>query len=116
ANLDKKQRSELASYRFNAMTCVAALGFGDIPTQAFAAAYNLIRPQGWIAFNIKEDFLSGKDTSGFSRFIKTITDRDILSIRARRRYRHRLATNGTPLFYIAMVGIKERDIDTDLLV
>jgi hypothetical protein len=62
--LNEGQRRELAGYRFNTLTCVAALGFGDIPTRAFVAAYNLIQPGGWIAFNIKEDFLTNGDRSG----------------------------------------------------
>lgn len=36
-------RCELAGYAFNCLICVAALGFGDIPTEVFANAYNLIR-------------------------------------------------------------------------
>jgi len=50
--LDPAQKSELADWNFDAMITVAALGFGDIPVQAFSAAYNLIADSGWIAFNI----------------------------------------------------------------
>ena len=46
---------------------VAALGYGDIPPQAFAEAFNLISDHGWVAFNIKDRFLqeekSGSNTS-----------------------------------------------------
>lgn len=109
------QRRELAGYRFNTLTCVAALGFGDIPTRAFVAAYNLIRPGGWIAFNIKEDFLTNGDRSGFSGLIRAMLDDGTLELRQRRRYQHRLATDRHPLHYVAMVGIKQRDVAEHML-
>lgn len=113
--LDEGERQALRAYQFNCLTCVAALGFGDIPPQAFAAAYNLIAPGGWIAFNIKERFLNGNDNSGFSGLIQSMIAKKMLSIRRERRYQHRIATNGDPLFYVAVVGVKHEDIDADLL-
>jgi predicted TPR repeat methyltransferase len=108
--LNEGQRRELAGYRFNALTCVAALGFGDIPVRAFVAAYNLIGPGGWIAFNIKEDFLSNGDHSGFSRLVRAMLDDGTLELRQRQRYQHRLATDRHPLHYVAMIGIKRRGV------
>ena len=55
--LNQSDRKGFEGYEFNCLTCVAALGFGDIPTEAFANAFNLIEPDGWIAFNIKSSFL-----------------------------------------------------------
>jgi predicted TPR repeat methyltransferase len=110
AALNEAQRRELAGYRFNTLTCVAALGFGDIPTRAFVSAYNLIAPGGWIAFNIKEDFLSDGDHSGFSRLVRAMLGDGTLELRQRRRYQHRLATDRHPLYYVAIVGIKRRDV------
>ena len=108
--LNEDQQRELAGYRFNTLTCVAALGFGDIPLQAFIAAYNLICQGGWVAFNIKEDFLSNGDRSGFSRLIRTMLDDGTLELRQRQRYQHRLATDRHPLHYVAIVGRKLRGI------
>ena len=113
--LDGGQRRELEGYRFNVLTCVAALGFGDIPTRAFTAAYNLIRPGGWIAFNIKEEFLTNGDRSGFSGLIRAMLDDGTLELRQRRRYQHRLATDRHPLYYVAIVGIKWRDVAEHML-
>lgn len=110
AALTEGQRHELAACDFNLLTCVAALGFGDIPTQAFIGAYNLIRPGGWIAFNIKEDFLTNGDRSGFSGLIRAMLDSGIFELRQRQRYQHRLATDRHPLHYVAMVGVKRRDV------
>jgi len=108
------ERRELSSYRFNGLTCVAALGFGDIPTLAFAEAYNLIAPGGWVAFNIKEQFLGNGDRSGFARLIEHMASEGVLSIRMRRRYPHRLAVNGEPIYYVAVAGRKVRDIEVPL--
>jgi predicted TPR repeat methyltransferase len=63
--LDAATREELAAWQLDCLSCVAALGFGDIPARAFANAFNLIAPSGWIAFNIKETFLLESDTSAF---------------------------------------------------
>lgn len=113
--LDEDEQRELQAYQFNCLTCVAALGFGDIPPQAFAAAYNLVASGGWIAFNIKEKFLNGNDNSGFSSLIQSMIAKNVLSIRKERRYQHRLATNGEPLFYVAVVGIKNAHVGADML-
>jgi 2-polyprenyl-3-methyl-5-hydroxy-6-metoxy-1,4-benzoquinol methylase len=113
--LGEAQRRTLAGYRFNALTCVAALGFGDIPTRAFATAYDLIQPGGWIAFNIKEEFLSNGDRSGFSRLIRALLAGGALEVRRRRRYRHRLATDRQPLHYVAIVGVKRHGVVEQVL-
>lgn len=113
--LNKGQRRELADYRFNMLACVAALGFGDIPTGAFVAAYNLIQAGGWIVFNIKEDFLANGDRSGFSGLIRAMLDDGTLELRQRQRYQHRLATDRHPLHYVAIIGIKRRDVPERIL-
>ncbi|MGH8126050.1 MAG: class I SAM-dependent DNA methyltransferase [Rhodanobacteraceae bacterium] len=103
--------TELAAWKFDAMTTVAALGFGDIPVAAFAAAYNLVKDDGWIAFNIKETFLDTADTSGFSRLVKRMVHDDYLKMHRLERYRHRLSIEGNMLYYYAVVGRKRRAID-----
>ncbi len=111
-DLDDEIRSALAGHRFNCLTCVAALGFGDIPPKAFSEAFNLVEPGGWIAFNIKEEFLEGNGhPSGFARLIGTAVADGTLDIRVQERYRHRDATNGDPIHYMAMVGLKRRDME-----
>ncbi|MEX0704124.1 MAG: methyltransferase domain-containing protein [Planctomycetales bacterium] len=109
-DLTDGERRTLEDARFNAMTTVAALGFGDIPQAAFYTAYNLVGDGGWVAFNIKEDFLKDKDQSEFSGLIGRMTRRGVLQIEAYKRYCHRLNISGKPLYYIAVVGQKLRDI------
>ena len=67
-------------------------------------------PEGWIAFNIKEEFLNGRDSSGFSELIHSMSDANVLEIRRRERYRHRLGTDRQPLHYVVIVGRKLGDI------
>lgn len=102
---------ELKDWHFNAMTCVAAIGFGDIPVAAFRTAYNLVADGGWIAFNIKESFLDREDTSGFSQLIQRLIHDDYLRLHHLERYRHRLSIEGRPLHYYAVLGRKRRDLD-----
>lgn len=91
---------------FNCLTCVAALGFGDIPPDALATAYDLIEPGGWIALTIKEDFLSTNDPSGFARLIRRMLDEKMLEVHTQTRYRHRLSSNGDELYYVALIATK----------
>jgi predicted TPR repeat methyltransferase len=102
--------SMLRGRGFNCLVTVAALGFGDIPPDAFANAYNLVEPGGLIAFNIKEDFLTDEDGSGFSRLIRAGLEDGSLVLKGERRYRHRLSIAGEPLHYVAMVAEKRADL------
>lgn len=109
--LEPEQREALQSWRFNALTTVAALGFGDVPVAAFREAYNLIADDGWIAFNIQESFLESADQSGFAQLVKRMMYRDYLKLFHLQRYRHRLSVEGHVLYYYAIIARKRRDID-----
>ncbi|HVT11242.1 MAG TPA: class I SAM-dependent methyltransferase [Fimbriimonadaceae bacterium] len=98
---------EVSQWRFDCLTSVAALGFGDIPTQAFINAYNLVDEGGWICFNIKETFLSEKDDTGFSILVRQILLSQRLELHRLVRYRHRYSIDGEPLFYYGIVGRKQ---------
>jgi SAM-dependent methyltransferase len=115
-DLSGDQRERLESHEFNSLVTVAALGFGDIPPRAFAEAFNLVEDGGWVAFNIKENFLDdGADATGFSRLIARLLDLGIAERRAEKTYRHRLSTCGKPLTYVALVASKRSDIPEHLL-
>jgi len=85
---------------------VAALGFGDIPPLAFATAYDLLGPDGWLAFNIRDDLLEA-GSGGFAGLIRAMyRDRWIEPLDSE-RYVHRLSSvDGEPLYYVAMVARK----------
>lgn len=114
-DLPDSVREELLEKDFNCLTTVATLGFDDIPPAAFSEAYNLISTPGWLAFNIKEDFLGEADSTGFSDLIKQMITSDVLKLLSQKRYRHRLSLSGDPLYYIAAVGEKKDDISMELL-
>ncbi|MEE9230159.1 MAG: methyltransferase domain-containing protein [Acidobacteriota bacterium] len=109
-DLDSDEREDIASWSFNCLTTVAALGFGDIPARAFLEAFNMLQNEGWVAFNIKETFLYTSDTSGFSRTIRELIFSRYLDLYHLERYRHRLSIEGEPLYYFAIAGRKKADI------
>jgi predicted TPR repeat methyltransferase len=109
-DLDLGQREALLADRLNTMTTVAALGFGDIPPAAFTSAFNLISTPGLLAFTIKENFVAADDASGFHRLIQRMLAEQVITPLAEEHYRHRLSVHGEPLYYIAYVARKLRDI------
>jgi predicted TPR repeat methyltransferase len=108
-NLSADERERLAARHFNCLVSVAALGFDDIPPLALATAYDEIAAGGWIALTIKEDFLTTADPTGFQRLIRTMLDEKLLDLRTHERYRHRLSSNRQPLYYVALIAVKNND-------
>jgi hypothetical protein len=110
ADLGENEEKILVNYNFNVLVTVAALGFNDIPTRAFINAFNLLKKGSWVAFNIKDKFLSDNDTTGFHDTIHTMTSNS-LEILKTKRYRHRFALNGESLYYVAVVGRKLKNVN-----
>ena len=99
----------LQSSELNCLASVAALGYGDIPPTAFLQALDYIATPGWLAFNIKEDFL--QDTAGpFSRMVRQLNERGIIQTQCYRRYQHRVSVAGEPLYYVAMIALKQQPL------
>lgn len=113
--LSDEKKQDIASWQCDCMVTVAALGFGDIPTRAFIEAFNIIKNEGWIAFNIKETFFDNSDTSGFSKMIRELIFSEYLDIYHIERYRHRLSIEGEPLYYFAIAGKKNADVPDKFL-
>lgn len=114
-SLGNEVLEQLREWRFNCLTCVAALGFGDIPPRAFFNAMKLVRSDGWLAFNIKESFLDQAEHTGFSRLVRELIFSKYLDIYHLELYRHRLSMEGTQLFYYALVGRMTASIPEDFL-
>jgi len=112
--LPQSLRDELNKKRFNCLVAVAALGF-SVPPEVLIQGINLLSTPGWVAFNIKEGFLSGDDLTGFYFLIRNMIENDILDVRLQERYQHRLSIQGKPLYYIAIVGKKKANIPTEWL-
>lgn len=112
--IDDETKDELESWSLDCLTTVAALGFGDIPPEAFVNAFNLVQPGGWVAFNIKDTFLDQAETTEFSRTVRELVFTDYLEIHHLERYRHRLSINGEAINYYAIAGQKTADVPESL--
>ncbi len=104
--LEDDERQDLDAWDFNCLLTVAALGFGDIPAPVLAEGFGLVSDSAWIAFNIKDSFLDPSDDSGFSTLVRELIFSDCLQLHHMERYRHRLAIDGKPLYYYAVVARK----------
>ena len=113
-DLDPAVRDDLEGWHVDCLTTVAALGFGDIPPQAFVTAFNLVRPGGWVAFNVKQTFLDHRETAELNRTIRELVFTDYLEIHHLERYRHRLSIDGEPIFYYAIAGQKTADVPLEM--
>lgn len=113
--LNEDEISRLKDWSFNCLTTVAALGFGDIPCSAFLQALELIRNEGWVAFNIRDTFLERSDRSGFSQLVRELIWSEYIDLFHLEKYRHRLSMEGEPLYYYAVVARKTAEIPADFL-
>ncbi|HWI06470.1 MAG TPA: class I SAM-dependent methyltransferase [Solirubrobacteraceae bacterium] len=102
-------RRDLMRHDFDLMTCVAALGFGDIPPLAFAEAFNFVGAPGWVAFNIRDRFFE-EEATGFGGLIARMFRDGVLEERASTRYTHRISVAGEPIEYVAVVAEKHADV------
>jgi 2-polyprenyl-3-methyl-5-hydroxy-6-metoxy-1,4-benzoquinol methylase len=113
SDMSRRERETLEGHGFDALTCVAALGFGDMPPAAFAEAFNLVSSPGWITFNLRERFMEEAEPGGFGAFIGRMFDEGILDERASKSYTHRISIAGEPLTYRAVVATKQCDVPLD---
>jgi len=114
-HLSEPVEQALEKRHFNCMTLIAALGFGDIPPSVFATAYNLVDDGGFIAFNIKEEFLDEATSSGFSSLIRRMEENGWMDMALQVRYVHRLNMLGEPLHYTGIIGRKRHDIPEEVM-
>ena len=108
--IGRNEEDLLIKWNFNTLVTVAALGYGDIPSRAFVNAFNLMEDGAWIAFNIKDRFLTEEDGSGFKETLDNMFE-DCLQILQSERYCHRLSMSGNLLHYVAVVGRKISDVE-----
>ena len=114
-DMPEPDEEALRRRRLQVMTLVAALGFGDIPSAAFLKALDLVETPAWIAFNIRDKFLTEKDPTGFAGLIQDLMARGVLQIEGYRRYGHRKNVAGERLYYVGMVARKLKNLPDDLL-
>jgi SAM-dependent methyltransferase len=107
------ERATLEAHDFDCFSCVAALGFGDVPPVAFAEALNTVADDGWIAFNVRDRFFEEQDPTGFGGFLRRLFRDGVLEERARVRYTHRVSVDGESLHYLAVIARKRADVPMD---
>jgi predicted TPR repeat methyltransferase len=105
----KSEKKKLEMWDFNVLLTIGALGFNDIPIRAFINAFNIVQNDTLVAFNIKEEFLSDSDGSGFKKMLHSMM-RDSFHVFQMKRYCHRLSISGDPLYYHAIVGEKVKNV------
>ncbi len=108
--LKTKDYDTLKKYQFNTLFTVAALGFGDIPVDAFKVAYNLIAQDGFIVFNIRDQFLKDSYQSPFSKLIQEMIKNEVIELELYRRYQHRFNVHGEALYYVAIIATKKKNL------
>jgi SAM-dependent methyltransferase len=111
--LDTSARAALNSAEVNCLTCVAALGFDDVPPVAFEAAFNAISTPGWVAFNLRDRYVDRPNA--FSELLARMLAAGVVEERAHVRYRHRLSVSGEALEYDAIITRKLDAIPADWL-
>lgn len=113
---EEDTRRRILEFRPTLLCCVAALGFGDIPPRAWFNAVSTIPKNGLLAFNIRADFLDVRYAFGFSELIRRMTSENVIRIESMQRYKHRLAVNGEPLWYTAIIATKLDEVPETMLV
>ena len=108
SKLDDRKEKQLAKWDFNALVTVAAMGYDHIPTRAFLNAYNLLYDGAWVAFTIKDRFLSEHDDSGYKEILHAMMGNSFTMLQDR-CYCHRLSLSSEPLDYCAIVGRKNKN-------
>lgn len=103
-DLSEPQEEALSRWNATCLTCVAALGFDDIPAPAFIEAMNQVSKHGWLAFNVKSDFLGS--ASPFAELVKAMLMENLVDLHLIERYWHRLSIDGDWLEYFVIVAKK----------
>lgn len=107
----EKLMEKLHTYKFDTLVTVAALGFDHIPVKSFINAFNLIEKGGWIAFNLRDKFLTDNSEESDFKDLLNKMDGNHIEFLDEKTYRHRFSVNGEPLYYNAIVGKKHKELD-----
>ena len=105
-NLPPDMERKWGQVEADLLTCVATLGFSDIPPAVFERALERVRPGGLVAFTLKRDFTTESDESGFAGLLKRLVRSGALEVVERRTYVHRRSTSGEAIEYVAFLAAK----------
>lgn len=105
----------LSRERFNCLTCISRFGFNDIPAHSFANAFNLVEPDAYVLFNLKEDSFPEEGDSAFGRLIRRMLEAGVLLPKTFERYSHYISPTGKTRYHVACIARKRKQIPIDLL-
>ncbi len=109
--LSEAQRDDLMNYDFNCLVCVDALAADEPAPNAFTEAFNLLAPDGWVAFHLNAETAEGGRDSRFARTVHRMIQSGAMNVATQQRYRHRFTTYGAPLFHVGVIARKVRDFE-----
>ncbi|NIP37680.1 MAG: class I SAM-dependent methyltransferase [Candidatus Dadabacteria bacterium] len=112
---DESTNRILEEKSIDCVTCVAAIGYGDIPPKTLANAINYTDEQGWVALSVKEDFLKEDDSSGVCELYEELIQKEVMDIKKKTNYMHRKSITGKKLKYDAIIAKKNTDIPSQIL-
>jgi predicted TPR repeat methyltransferase len=117
-NISPTAQQELDNRGFNCLVCCSSLSC-HFPLQGFINSFNLIEPDGWIAFNVNTYILEElentesfeyKKAAEFGQLYHRMVKEGILEVTQKHYYLHRFLTNGKPLDYVAVTARKRANI------
>ena len=109
-NLTETTQNALTKRGFNCMVCGSALGFNHIPAEAWAQAFNVITPNGWVAFNVQKELWEDKSEAYFLAWHSWVEEKHLFKMTQMHDYQHRLYLDGRPLDFVAIIAAKQGNI------
>lgn len=110
ANLQETTRQALLEKRFTCILCGTALGFNHITAPVWGAAFNMLEPNSWVAFNVQQQRWESQGEDAFATYHPWVQDESIFKITQVHKYQHRFYLDGRPLYYYAVLGRKMGNI------
>ncbi len=108
AKLKEETGLALRNKEFNCLVCCSALPV--LPAPVFINAFNLIRTNAWIAFNVLKDIWEDSSADGFTARHPWVADHDVFELREQIFSLRRYTTDGHPLKEVVVVGTKKGNI------
>lgn len=97
----------IRDHRLNGLLAAGALGLGHVSADSFDRLWSAFPDRAWFAVSLHEE-LAGAGGSDFGDYLADFErHEDRGQIVRRERYRHRLAMNGDPIYYVAIVARKD---------
>lgn len=112
---DETTHEILEGKNIDCVTCVAAIGYGDIPPRTLANAINYSHEKGWVALSVKEDFLKEDDSYGVCELYEELIQQEVVDVKKKKNYIHRKSITGDKLMYDAVIAKKNTDIPQQIL-